>query len=75
MNAKFHRQVLVVLLVLATFSASAADKVAVTIKGQTISAWRTADLESAKQEAMAAHKPIAWIASSPKLLDGRGTIS
>jgi hypothetical protein len=65
------------LVILATFclSASAADKITVTINNKTISAWRTADLDSAKKEAAAAHKPIAWIASSPKLLDGRGSIS
>jgi hypothetical protein len=53
----------------------AADKVTVTIGKQTISAYRTADLEDAKKEAAAAHKPIAWVASSPTVLDGRGTIS
>jgi hypothetical protein len=57
------------------FRAEAEDKITVTINGQTISAYRTADLESAKKEAAAAHKPIAWIASAPQLLDGKGTIS
>jgi hypothetical protein len=47
-----------------------ADKVTVQINGQTIAAWRTADLESAKQEAAKEHKPIAWIASSPDYLKG-----
>ena len=56
------------------FQATAADKVAVTINQQTISAYRTVDLEAAKKEAAVAKKPIAWIASSPKLLDGTGTI-
>jgi hypothetical protein len=55
--------------------AQAAEKIAVRVSNQTISAYRTADLEEAKKEAAAAHKPIAWIASSPQLLDGRGTIS
>jgi hypothetical protein len=55
--------------------AHAADKLTVTINKQTISAYRTADLEAAKQEAISAKKPIAWIASSPKLLDGTGAIS
>ena len=53
-------------------SAQAGDKWMVQINGQTISAWRTADLDSAKQQAAKEHKPIAWIASSPDLLnDGR----
>jgi hypothetical protein len=52
----------------------AGDKLTVQIRGQTISAWRTVDLESAKQEAAKEHKPIAWIASSPdSLKDGRIT--
>jgi hypothetical protein len=46
------------------------NKLTVTINGQTISAWRTADLESAKKEAIAAHKPIAWIAAGPDCLSG-----
>ena len=53
----------------------AANKLTVTINQQTISAWRTADLESAKQEAVAAHKPIAWIAASPDFLNGPGEMS
>jgi hypothetical protein len=57
------------------FCAEAEDKITVTINGQTISAYRTSDLESAKKEAAATHKPIAWIASAPQLLDGKGTIS
>lgn len=75
MHEKFGCIVLTVLLALASLSASAADKVTVRINNQTISAWRTVDLESAKKEAMAAHKPIAWIASYPKYIDGTGTIS
>jgi len=55
--------------------AQGADKITLTINRQPVSAYRTADLEAAKAEAAAAHKPIAWIASSPKLLDGHGTIS
>jgi len=66
---------LVTSLAFASPCAHAADKVSVTINKQTISAYRTADLEAAKKEAAAAKKPIAWIASSPKLLDGKGTIS
>jgi hypothetical protein len=47
----------------------------VRIGNYAISAWRTADLESAKNEAASEHKPIAWIASDPKFLDGTGKIS
>jgi len=63
------------LLVRASLGANAADKVTVTINHQTISAYRTADLESAKKEAQGAHKPIAWIATSLKVLETGGTIS
>jgi hypothetical protein len=69
------RQVLIGAFMLVSISANAADKVTVTINKQTISAYRTVDLEAAKKEAVAAKKPIAWVASSPKLLDGTGTIS
>ena len=69
------RYVLIVVFMLVSLSAAAADKVTVTINKQTISAYRTAGLEAAKKEALAAKKPIAWIASSAKLLDGAGTIS
>ena len=55
--------------------ARAADKLTITINKQIISAYRTADLDAAKKEAAAAKKPIAWIATSPKLLDGNGTIT
>jgi hypothetical protein len=55
--------------------ARAADKVCLHIANATIYAWRTADLESAKKEAISAHKPIAWIASSTKILGETGTIS
>ena len=75
---KKHRITWLVLtgaFMLVSISVSAADKLTVTINKQTISAYRTVDLEAAKKEAAAAKKPIAWIASSPKLLDGTGTIS
>lgn len=55
--------------------AQAADKIALRIGNATISAYRTADLEDAKQEAVAGHKPIAWIASTTKILGEPGTIS
>src|SRR5690349_3394508 len=53
----------------------AADKIVLHIGNATISAYRTSDLESAKQEAATAHKPIAWIASSAKIIGEAGTIS
>ena len=75
MKGKFCRPALITLLVLTSVCASAADKLTVAINKQTISAYRTVDLEAAKKEAPAAKKPIAWIASSPKVLDGTGMIS
>jgi len=72
---KFPRLALIALLALVSSRSHAADKLTVTINEQTISAYRTADLESAKKEAAAVHKPIAWIATAPQLLDGRGTIA
>jgi hypothetical protein len=74
-NRKFQRLAWTALLTFALVSANAADKLTIRIGNQTISAWRTADLESAKAEAAAAHKPIAWIAASPKAFDGKGNIS
>ena len=65
---QFPRLALFVLLAFASFRSHAADKLTVTINKQIISAYRTADLESAKKEAAAAHKPIAWIATSPTVL-------
>ena len=59
----------------ACLRATAADKLTITINQHTISAYRTVDLESAKKDAAATHKPIAWIATSPKVLDGEGNIS
>jgi hypothetical protein len=59
----------------ATFPTFGADKIVLHIGNATISAYRTADLESAKQEATAAHKPIAWIASASKVLGETGAIT
>ena len=69
------RQVLIVAFLLVSINSNAADKMTIMINRQTISAYRTIDLESAKKEAKTTHKPIAWIATSPKMLDGRGTIA
>jgi hypothetical protein len=68
-------QLLLGIILLAAGPAGAADKLTLRINNQSIFLWRTADLEEAKKAAAAAHKPIAWIASATKLLDGRGTIS
>ena len=57
------------------FAAKAADKLLIRINNEPISIYRTADLDSAKKEASAAHKPIAWVASAAKVLDGRGSIT
>jgi hypothetical protein len=75
MSRKSHFGVWMMLLGFASLNANAADKIILTINHQTISIFRTVDLENAKKEAIAAHKPIAWIASAPQLLDGRGTIA
>lgn len=72
---QFQCLALIALLALVSFRSHAAEKLTITINKQIISAYRTADLESAKKEAAAAHKPIAWIATAPQLLDGRGTIA
>jgi hypothetical protein len=66
---------LIVGVALASLCACASDKVTITINQHPISAYRTVDLDSAKKDAVAAHKPIAWIAASPKALDGEGNIS
>jgi hypothetical protein len=58
-----------------SFPVGAADKITIVINHQTISLYRTADLEEAKKAASSAHKPIAWIASALQVLDGRGTIA
>jgi hypothetical protein len=66
---------LLAILAISQLRGEAAEKISVRINNQLISAYRTSDLELAKQEAVSSRKPIAWIASAPKLLDGRGTIS
>ena len=75
MARKFHLGLWILISGFLLLHAGAADQIVVTINHQTISLYRTADLETAKQQAIADGKPIAWIASAPKLLDGRGTIS
>jgi hypothetical protein len=72
---KFWAGALLAILAINQLRGEAAEKISVRINNQLISAYRTSDLESAKQEAASSRKPIAWIASAPKLLDGRGTIS
>jgi hypothetical protein len=75
MNKKLCRLICGFLLALTFQNADAADKITIIINGKTISAWRTADLESAKKEAIAEHKPIAWIAAVPDVLNGAGAIT
>jgi len=75
MNVVFSLVIIALLLVSTLRPAQAAEKIAIRINNQLISAYRTVDLESAKEDAKAAHKPIAWIASSAKVLDGRGSIT
>jgi thiol-disulfide isomerase/thioredoxin len=53
----------------------APGKLTLVINGQTINAWRTGQLESARKEARTEHKPIAWIAADAQYLDGMGEIS
>ena len=74
-RSAFFQFCFVVVFAVACGSAHAADKLTMRINNQPIVMYRTADLADAKKEAAAAHKPIAWIASSTKLLDGKGTIS
>lgn len=60
---------------LGPYNPNAPGKLTIVINQQTITAWRTGQLESAEKEAKAEHKPIAWIASSAQYLDGIGQIS
>lgn len=66
---------LALLTALVSLPARAADKIVLHIGNAAISAYRTEDLESAKKDAAAAHKPIAWIASASKILGETGTIA
>jgi len=75
MNKRLSGLTSLLLLTCAPLQLNAAEKVTVKINNQIISAYRTTDLDTAKKEAAATHKPIAWIASAPSLLDGRGTIT
>jgi hypothetical protein len=75
MKKDLSAAVVLIFLALACAQIWAAERVTIKINNQTISAYRTADLDSAKKEASAAHKPIAFVASSPNLLDGHGTIA
>lgn len=71
----FRRATLFLFAVCCALPAVAGQKLVVTINNQSCAFWRTADLDSAKKEAAAAHKPIAWIASASQFLDGQGIIS
>lgn len=63
------------LLFLLVPNVQCAEKLGIHVNNQLISVYPTSDLESAKKEAASTHKPIAWIASSYKFFDGRGTIT
>jgi hypothetical protein len=60
--------------VLITYPLTAAEKITIQVMGRPVSAYRTADVEQAKKEAKETKKPIAWIASSPKVLENNGDI-
>jgi len=60
---------------LGPYNPNAPDKLTMVINGQTINAWRTGQLKDAEKQAVAEHKPIAWIASDAHYLDGIGEIS
>ena len=75
MKRNLHRMAWVALALSVCLHAGAADKLILHIGTQTISAWRTADLESAKKEAAAEHKAIGWIASSLRSVQEPGTIA
>lgn len=75
MRHKLCRLLWTLALALTCLPVKAAERLIVKTNQQTISAYRTADLEEAKKEAIAAHKPIAWISSAPKVLDGKGTLT
>ncbi len=62
-------------LVLTVPNLQCAERLSIRVNNQLISVYPTSDLESAKKEAASAHKPIAWIATATKLLDGRGSIT
>jgi hypothetical protein len=70
----FYFLALVTLFVAIATGVRAADKITLTVNNQKISAYRTVDLESAKKDAAAAHKPIAWISGNIEALDGTTTI-
>jgi hypothetical protein len=75
MKRYFSQLVWIMLLLFTCLNTRAADKLTITIGNQTITAWRTADLESAKKEAAAEHKAIGWIASSARSVTEPGTIA
>lgn len=75
MNKSVFRWILAWALATAAPGAKAADKLLIRINNEPISFYRTSDLDSAKKEASAARKPIAWIASAAKVLDGHGSIT
>ena len=75
MNKKLRGLVWLLLFGLIPLSAGAGSKWSISIRNHSVSFWRTADLEEAKKEAAAAHKPIAWIASAERNLDNSNAIA
>jgi len=63
------------LVVLSAHGVVAAEKIVIKVNNRTISAYRLADFEQAKKEAKESKKHIAWIASSPKVLENNGSIT
>jgi hypothetical protein len=59
---------IVMALLHATSTVSAAEKLAGTINKRPISCYRIVDKEAAMAEAKAANKPIMWIASKPEYI-------
>ena len=53
----------------------AAEMVELQLSGKAIRAYRMADLEQAQKQAREAKLPIAWIASSPTVLENNGKIA
>ena len=65
-----------ILAVLAVVSTGlAAEMLEIQLNGKTIRAYHLSDLAQAQKQAQDAKMPIAWIASSPKVLQNNGNIA
>ena len=58
-----------------TPAVDAADQVELKMGAKTIRAWHIADVEAAQKEARESNRAIAWIASSPKVLEDNCSIA